>query len=150
MDPQVVGLLPPRRPVAFVEESAFNAIRVPLQRERTVLQVRQEHGRDFDVVINDLPFGKTGLGIENFLQARDGDFDLVLAMYHDQANMAAKLLGFGEVVTLIAGIPFIRVSVGHGTAFDIAGRGIAKEKNFGLAIEKAIELARLKMGQVSR
>ena len=85
-----------------------------------------------------------------FLQARDGDFDLVLAMYHDQANMAAKLLGFGEVVTLIAGIPFIRVSVGHGTAFDIAGRGIAKEKNFGLAIEKAIELARLKMGQVSR
>jgi 4-hydroxythreonine-4-phosphate dehydrogenase len=68
-------------------------------------------------------------------------------MYHDQANMAGKLLGFGEVVTVIAGIPFIRTSVGHGTAFDIAGKGIADEKNFVLAIEKAAELASLKKGQ---
>jgi 4-hydroxythreonine-4-phosphate dehydrogenase len=81
-----------------------------------------------------------------FLKARDEAYDLVLAMYHDQANMAAKLLGFGEVVTLLAGIPFIRVSVGHGTAFDIAGKGIANEKNFLLAIEKAAELAALKKG----
>lgn len=82
-----------------------------------------------------------------FLKARDGAFDLVLAMYHDQANMAGKLLGFGEVVTVIAGIPFIRTSVGHGTAFDIAGKGVADEKNFVLAIEKAAELASLKKGQ---
>lgn len=82
-----------------------------------------------------------------FLKARDGEFDLVLAMYHDQANMAGKLLGFGEVVTVIAGIPFIRTSVGHGTAFDIAGKGVADEKNFVLAIEKAAELASLKKGQ---
>jgi 4-hydroxythreonine-4-phosphate dehydrogenase len=81
-----------------------------------------------------------------FLKARDGEYDLVLAMYHDQANMAGKLLGFGEVVTVLAGIPFIRVSVGHGTAFDIAGKGIANEKNFVLAIEKAAELAKLKKG----
>ena len=39
-----------------------------------------------------------------FLKARDGEYDLVLAMYHDQANMAAKMLGFGEVVTLLAGL----------------------------------------------
>ncbi|RPI09644.1 MAG: 4-hydroxythreonine-4-phosphate dehydrogenase PdxA [Zetaproteobacteria bacterium] len=81
-----------------------------------------------------------------FLKARDGEYDLVLAMYHDQANMAGKLLGFGEVVTVIAGIPFIRTSVGHGTAFDIAGRGVADEKNFVFAIEKAAELASLKKG----
>jgi len=50
-------------------------------------------------------------------------------------------------VTVIAGIPFIRISVGHGTAFDIAGKGVANEQNFVLAIEKAAELAILKKGQ---
>lgn len=79
-----------------------------------------------------------------FLQARDGQYDLVLAMYHDQANMAAKLLGFGEVVTVLAGLPIIRTSVGHGTAFDIAGRGIADEKNFVKAIETAVSIVRKK------
>ncbi|MFH1569956.1 MAG: 4-hydroxythreonine-4-phosphate dehydrogenase PdxA [Gemmatimonadota bacterium] len=79
-----------------------------------------------------------------FLKARDGDYDLVLAMYHDQANMAAKLLGFGEVVTLLAGLPIIRTSVGHGTAFDIAGRGVADETNLVCAIKAAAELAVLR------
>jgi 4-hydroxythreonine-4-phosphate dehydrogenase len=76
-----------------------------------------------------------------FVRAREGAYDLVLAMYHDQANIAAKLLGFGEVVTLLAGVPFIRTSVGHGTAFDIAGRGVAREDNFVAAIRAAAELA---------
>jgi 4-hydroxythreonine-4-phosphate dehydrogenase len=77
-----------------------------------------------------------------FGQAARGEYDLVLAMYHDQANMAAKLLGFGEVVTVLAGLPIIRTSVGHGTAFDIAGRGIADPRNFILALEAAADLAR--------
>jgi 4-hydroxythreonine-4-phosphate dehydrogenase len=81
-----------------------------------------------------------------FVKAREGAYDLVLAMYHDQANMAAKLLGFGEVTTVLAGLPIIRTSVGHGTAFDIAGRNIAKEQNFILAVEAAAELAVLKRG----
>jgi 4-hydroxythreonine-4-phosphate dehydrogenase len=79
-----------------------------------------------------------------FLKARDGQYDLVLAMYHDQANMASKLLGFGEVVTLLAGLPIIRTSVGHGTAFDIAGKGIANELNLVCAIKSAAEFALLK------
>jgi 4-hydroxythreonine-4-phosphate dehydrogenase len=79
-----------------------------------------------------------------FVQARDGAFDLVLAMYHDQANIAAKLLGFGQVVTVLAGIPIIRTSVGHGTAFDIAGKGIASPDNFIKAIEAAIKFAILR------
>jgi 4-phospho-D-threonate 3-dehydrogenase / 4-phospho-D-erythronate 3-dehydrogenase len=79
-----------------------------------------------------------------FLKARDGQYDLVLAMYHDQANMASKLLGFGEVVTLLAGLPIIRTSVGHGTAFDIAGKGIANELNLVFAIKSAAEFAVLK------
>jgi len=79
-----------------------------------------------------------------FLKARDGQYDLVLAMYHDQANMASKLLGFGEVVTLLAGLPIIRTSVGHGTAYDIAGKGIANELNLVCAIKAAAEFAVLK------
>ena len=79
-----------------------------------------------------------------FLKARDGQYDLVLAMYHDQANMASKLLGFGEVVTLLAGLPIIRTSVGHGTAFDIAGKGIANELNLVCAIKAAAEFSVLK------
>jgi 4-hydroxythreonine-4-phosphate dehydrogenase len=82
-----------------------------------------------------------------FVKARDGAFDLVLAMYHDQANMAAKLLGFGEVVTILAGLPIIRTSVGHGTAFDIAGKGIAKESNFVRAIEVAANIVLYRRGR---
>lgn len=81
-----------------------------------------------------------------FVKAKNGEYDLVLAMYHDQANMAAKLLGFGEVVTVLAGLPIIRTSVGHGTAFDIAGKGIADETNFVKSIQVAAELARRKKG----
>jgi 4-hydroxythreonine-4-phosphate dehydrogenase len=81
-----------------------------------------------------------------FLKAKQGEYDLVLAMYHDQANMAAKLLGFGEVVTVLAGLPIIRTSVGHGTAFDIAGKGIADENNFAKAIQVAVDLAQLMKG----
>lgn len=76
-----------------------------------------------------------------FVKAREGEYDLVLAMYHDQANMAAKLLGFGHVVTLLAGLPFIRTSVGHGTAFDIAGKARADETNFVLAVKTAAQIA---------
>jgi 4-hydroxythreonine-4-phosphate dehydrogenase len=83
-----------------------------------------------------------------FLKARDGKYDLVLAMYHDQANMAAKLLGFGEVVTLLTGLPIIRTSVGHGTAFDIAGQGVADETNLVCAIKAAAEIAMIRKGSV--
>ena len=81
-----------------------------------------------------------------FVKAREGAYDIVLAMYHDQANMAAKLLGFGEVVTVLAGLPIIRTSVGHGTAFDIAGKGIADEKNFVKSIEAAVSIALMRKG----
>jgi 4-hydroxythreonine-4-phosphate dehydrogenase len=81
-----------------------------------------------------------------FVKAKEGEYDLVLAMYHDQANMAAKLLGFGEVTTVLAGLPIIRTSVGHGTAFDIAGKNIANEDNFVRAVRAAADLAVLKRG----
>ncbi len=60
-----------------------------------------------------------------FVRAIKGEFDAVLTMYHDQGQIAMKLLGFDRGVTLIAGYPFPIVTPAHGTAYDIAGRGIA-------------------------
>jgi len=80
-----------------------------------------------------------------FVKAKEGTYDLVLTMYHDQANIPLKVLGFGKIVTFIAGLPIIRTSVGHGTAFDIAGKNIASEENLVEAIKTASELAVLKM-----
>jgi 4-hydroxythreonine-4-phosphate dehydrogenase len=63
-----------------------------------------------------------------FIRVRDGEFDCIITIYHDQATIAMKLLG--TPVTMTLGLPFIRTSVGHGTAFDIAGKGIADEHVF--------------------
>ena len=82
-----------------------------------------------------------------FLKARDGAFDMTLALYHDQGLMAAKLLGFGSLVTLLVGLPFIRVSVGHGTAYDIAGTGRAEHGNMVEAIRVAAELGARRVAQ---
>jgi len=75
-----------------------------------------------------------------FLKAKQKEFDLVIAMYHDQANIAMKLLGFGEVVTLLTGLPIIRTSTGHGTAFDVAGKNVADPTNLIEAIKCASDL----------
>ncbi|HJQ85777.1 MAG TPA: 4-hydroxythreonine-4-phosphate dehydrogenase PdxA [Candidatus Binatia bacterium] len=81
-----------------------------------------------------------------FLKARDGVFDLTLALYHDQGLMAVKLLGFGTVVTLLAGLPLVRTSTGHGTAFDIAGKNVADHRNLLEAIRVAAEVAVARRG----
>jgi 4-phospho-D-threonate 3-dehydrogenase / 4-phospho-D-erythronate 3-dehydrogenase len=81
-----------------------------------------------------------------FLKARDGAYDLTLALYHDQGLMAVKLLGFGTVVTLLVGLPLIRTSTGHGTAFDIAGKNIADHKNLYEAIRLAAQVAAARHG----
>jgi 4-hydroxythreonine-4-phosphate dehydrogenase len=60
-----------------------------------------------------------------FVRARKGEFDGVLTMYHDQGQIAMKLIGFEEGVTLLGGFPFPLVTPAHGSAYDIAGKGIA-------------------------
>jgi 4-hydroxythreonine-4-phosphate dehydrogenase len=85
-----------------------------------------------------------------FLKARDGAYDMTLALYHDQGLMAVKLVGFGRVVTLLIGLPLIRTSTGHGTAFDIAGKNIADHVNLLEAIRVAAEVARGKQGSSER
>ena len=76
-----------------------------------------------------------------FFRAQRGDFDLVIAMYHDQGHGPVKVLGLESGVNVTVGLPVIRTSVDHGTAFDIAGRGIADERSMVEALRQAVELA---------
>jgi 4-hydroxythreonine-4-phosphate dehydrogenase len=72
-----------------------------------------------------------------FLKARDGAFDAVVMMYHDQGQVATKLLGFNKGVTVTAGLPTVFATPAHGTAYDIVGKGIADTG----ALEHALSLA---------
>jgi 4-phospho-D-threonate 3-dehydrogenase / 4-phospho-D-erythronate 3-dehydrogenase len=74
-----------------------------------------------------------------FYLAARGDFDLVVAMYHDQGHGPVKVMGIENGVNVTVGLPVIRTSVDHGTAFDIAGKGIADERNIIEALKKASE-----------
>ncbi|MEI7612411.1 MAG: 4-hydroxythreonine-4-phosphate dehydrogenase PdxA [Betaproteobacteria bacterium] len=76
-----------------------------------------------------------------FFRAGRGDFDLVVAMYHDQGHGPVKVLGIEAGVNITVGLPAIRTSVDHGTAFDIAGKGIADERSMLEALRQAVELA---------
>lgn len=72
-----------------------------------------------------------------FLAASGGRYDVVMAMYHDQGLIPVKTLAFDQSVNVTIGLPYLRVSVDHGTAFDIAGRGIADAAPMRYAIEWA-------------
>src|SRR3954451_13562672 len=76
-----------------------------------------------------------------FLAARDGRFDAVVALYHDQGLIPVKLLAFDQAVNLTIGLPIVRTSPDHGTAFDIVGRNRANPGSMRAAIELAIDLA---------
>jgi 4-hydroxythreonine-4-phosphate dehydrogenase len=77
-----------------------------------------------------------------FLRAWRGEFDAVAACYHDQGLIAVKCLSFGEAVNVTLGLPIIRTSVDNGTAFDIAGLGVADHRGMVQAIKLAAQLAR--------
>jgi 4-hydroxythreonine-4-phosphate dehydrogenase len=76
-----------------------------------------------------------------FYRARKGDFDLVVAMYHDQGHGPVKAVAFDTGVNITAGLPVLRTSVDHGTAFDIAGTGKADERSMVEALRQAAALA---------
>ncbi len=76
-----------------------------------------------------------------FLRAFRGEFDGVIACYHDQATIAVKCLSFGASVNVTLGLPLIRTSVDHGTAFDIAGKGVAESSSMKSALNLAAELS---------
>ncbi|MBR1153449.1 4-hydroxythreonine-4-phosphate dehydrogenase PdxA [Bradyrhizobium sp. JYMT SZCCT0428] len=76
-----------------------------------------------------------------FFLAGRGDYDMVVAMYHDQGHGPIKVLGLEAGVNITVGLPVIRTSVDHGTAFDIAGKGIADERSLIEALRQAADLA---------
>lgn len=77
-----------------------------------------------------------------FLKASKGGYDLVVAMYHDQGHIPMKLLAFETTVNVSLGLPIIRTSVDHGTAFDIAGKSLASAENMTAAMQLALTLVR--------
>jgi 4-hydroxythreonine-4-phosphate dehydrogenase len=76
-----------------------------------------------------------------FGRATRGEFDAVIACYHDQGLIPVKLLAFGRAVNVTLGLPIVRTSVDHGTAFDIAGRGVADPSSLIEAVRLAAQLA---------
>jgi 4-hydroxythreonine-4-phosphate dehydrogenase len=76
-----------------------------------------------------------------FARASRGEFDAVLALYHDQGLIPVKLLAFGQAVNVTLGLPFVRTSVDHGTGFDIVGQGVADAGSLLAALKAAVDLA---------
>lgn len=85
-----------------------------------------------------------------FLRAMRGEFDVVVACYHDQGLIPVKLAAFGRAVNVTLGLPIVRTSVDHGTAFDIAGRGTADPGSMIAAVRLAARLAPLAVPQVAQ
>jgi 4-hydroxythreonine-4-phosphate dehydrogenase len=83
-----------------------------------------------------------------FLRAMRGEFDAVIACYHDQGLIPIKLAAFGRAVNVTIGLPIIRTSVDHGTAFDIAGKGIADHSSLVHAVLLAARLSRAVPGKL--
>jgi 4-hydroxythreonine-4-phosphate dehydrogenase len=81
-----------------------------------------------------------------FVPERLRDVDVILAMYHDQGLPVLKTLGFGEAINITLGLPFIRTSVDHGTALDLAGKALARPESLYAAIDCALRLATIKSG----
>ena len=112
-----------------------------------------EHGvigrEDMDVLAPAVAaMGARGIRVEGpfpadtlFVRASRGEFDAVIACYHDQGLIPVKLLAFGRAVNVTLGLPIVRTSVDHGTAFDIAGRGIADPSSLIEAVRLAAKLA---------
>jgi len=103
--------------------------------EDRVIRPALEDARGLGVQI-DGPFP----GDTVFVRAARGEFDAVIACYHDQGLIPVKLIAFGRAVNVTLGLPIIRTSVDHGTAFDIAGKGVADE---GSLVEAILLAARL-------
>ena len=114
--------------------------------ENTVLwHYRTAQGAEFDAAMAELeregfPVSGPYPGDTVFLQALRGQFDAVIAMYHDQGFGPMKTLDFANGVNCTLGLPFVRTSPDHGTAFEIAGKGIAEPESMIAAWELAVKL----------
>jgi 4-hydroxythreonine-4-phosphate dehydrogenase len=130
-----LGLPRPRVAVTGLNPHAGEAGQIGDEEERLItpaIRVARDGGIDVEG-----PFPADTL----FIRAAAGDFDLVVAMYHDQGLIPVKLLGWDKAVNLTLGLPIIRTSPDHGTAFDIVGRNRASAGSMRAAIDLAARLA---------
>jgi 4-hydroxythreonine-4-phosphate dehydrogenase len=112
--------------------------------EQTTIQPAVEQAREAGIDASDPLPADTLFG-----KAARGAYDGVVALYHDQGLIPLKLVAFGTCVNMTVGLPIIRTSVDHGTAYDIAGRGVAEPGSLIEAIKLAVRLAHLRR-QASR
>jgi len=130
------GIARPRIALAGLNPHAGEEGLLGMEEER-VLRPAVEGARSRGIAI-DGPFpGDTVFG-----RATRGEFDVVIACYHDQGLIPVKLLAFGHAVNVTLGLPIVRTSVDHGTAFDIAGKGVADPSSMIEAVLLAAHFAR--------
>ena len=118
---------------------------------RRCLRLRLARRRNNSVIHHYIDFVGIGDEIKNVPQmdvlendthrAIQDQYDVVLCMYHDQGHIPVKVYGFEESITANLGLPFVRTSVDHGTAFDIAGQGVASHESMLECIRLAVALA---------
>jgi 4-hydroxythreonine-4-phosphate dehydrogenase len=128
------GIAKPRIAVAGLNPHAGEGGLFGTEEQLTILPAIEDARRlGFDVTG---PFA----GDTIFMRARKGEFDIVVAQYHDQGLIPVKYLGIDHGVNVTVGLPFIRTSVDHGTAFDIAGKGIADPSSLHYAFDQALRM----------
>jgi 4-hydroxythreonine-4-phosphate dehydrogenase len=131
---RALGVVEPRVGVAGLNPHAGEGGLFGDEEQREILPaVRAARARGWDVSDPQPPDTV-------FLRAVNGAYDIVVAMYHDQGHIPMKLLAFDEGVNVSVGLPIIRTSVDHGTAFDIAGTGVARETSLLAAIDVALQM----------
>lgn len=104
--------------------------------EINIIQPAIEMARAEHIKVSDALPGDTV-----FMRARQGEFDVVVAQYHDQGLIPVKYLGLDNGVNVTVGLPFVRTSVDHGTAYDIAGQGIADPSSLAAAMQLALDMS---------
>lgn len=125
----------PRIAVAALNPHGGEGMRFGTEEEREI-RPAVEKAREAGMIVNG-PVSADRV----FAQARDGRYEFVLSLYHDQATIPVKLIPGRRAVTVTVGLPFVRTSVEHGPAMDIAGKGAASEVSLVEAIRVAAELA---------
>jgi 4-hydroxythreonine-4-phosphate dehydrogenase len=155
---QVPALLTPQRLAFLIDLTAAELPRFGYPRPRIALAGLNPHAGEHGVIGDEdeavlrpaVESARQDRGIDItgpwpgdtvFARAAKGEFDVVIACYHDQGLIPVKLLAFGRAVNVTLGLPIVRTSVDHGTAFDIAGRGIADPSSMVEAVMLAARLA---------
>lgn len=129
------GIRNPRIAIAGLNPHAGEAGKFGTE-ETHIIQPAIELARKEQINVSDPLPGDTV-----FMRARKGEFDIVVAQYHDQGLIPIKYLGIDNGVNVTVGLPFVRTSVDHGTAYDIAGQGIADASSLKVAMSMALEMS---------